>query len=94
MNMLFYYQDVLELIKNEVTPLVEGTTDTQQSKHKEDKMRDFKVLFFIHQCVDANNFKKVDNCESSKKNVENVGEGVCRTDKAKVVRLKTHKFQF
>lgn len=66
MNVLFGYQDVLEVIKNEVTTLVEGGTNAQQSKHKEKKTKDFKALFFIHQCVDADNFEKIGDSESYK----------------------------
>lgn len=64
--MLFGYQDVLEVINNRVTTLIEGATDAHQYKHKDDKTKDFKAVFLIHQCVDADNFEKVGDCESLK----------------------------
>lgn len=85
-RVLFGYQDVLEMIKNEVTTLVEDATDAQRSKHKKEKTKDFKALFFIHQCVDVNNFEKVGDCKSSKQ----AGKIL---EKTKVVRLQTNKCQ-
>ena len=63
---MFGYQDVLEVVKNVVNPLVEGATDAQRETHKEKKKKDFKALFLIHQCGDGDNFEKVGDCESSK----------------------------
>lgn len=87
MIVLFCYQDVLEVIKNDVNPLVEGAIVEQKTAHKEEKMKYFKVLYHIHQCVDVDNFEKVDDCTSSKKAwgiLEKCYEGA---DKAKAVRL-------
>lgn len=65
MKVLFDYQDVLDVIKNSVNPLVKGVTLEQRaSSHKEEKNKDFKTLILIHQCVDTNNFEKVGDCES------------------------------
>lgn len=36
MKVLFGYQDVLKVIKNDVNPLVEGATDAQQASYKEE----------------------------------------------------------
>lgn len=66
MKVLFGYQNILEVIKNMVSPLVEGTTTAQQATHKEEKKKYFKALFLIHKCVDGDNFEKVGDCESSK----------------------------
>lgn len=45
MKMLLGCLDVLEVIKNEMNPLVEGTTDAQRATHKEGKKKDFNALF-------------------------------------------------
>lgn len=66
MKVLFGYQNVLEVIKNGVNPLDQGTTDARRATHKEERKKDFKTLFFIHQYVDGDNFEKVSDCESSK----------------------------
>ncbi|XP_050890732.1 uncharacterized protein LOC127096165 [Lathyrus oleraceus] len=61
MKVLFDSQDVLEVIKNGVTPLVQNAAEAQQATHKEEKTEYFKVLFLIHQCIDGDNFEKVDD---------------------------------
>lgn len=48
MKVLFGYQDVLEVIKNGVTPLIQNATGAHQVMHKEEKKKDFKALLFIH----------------------------------------------
>lgn len=53
MKVLFGNQDVLEVIKNGVNPFVEGATTAQRTVHKEEKMKDFKALYLIHQCADV-----------------------------------------
>lgn len=93
MKVVFGYQDVLEVVKNEVTTLVEGAIYAQRSKHNEEKTKDYKVLFFVHECVDADNFEKVGDCESSKQTWEILEKVNLWDDKEKVVRLQTHKRQ-
>lgn len=65
-NVLFGYQYVFEVIKDSVNPLVEGATDAQRNTNNEEKTKDLKTLYLIHQCVYANNFEKVGDCTSSK----------------------------
>lgn len=55
--------------------------------------RKFKALFLIHQCVDGDNFGKVGYCKSSKQAWEFLEKAYTGVDKAKVVRLNTHKRQ-
>lgn len=76
MKMLFGYQDVLEVIKND-TPIIQNAN---------------KALFLIHQCVDGYNFEKV-RLRFIKTSLRDIRESLCRADKAKVVRLQTHKRQ-
>lgn len=45
MKVLFDYQDILEVVKNCVNPLVEGVTDAQRATHKEEKKKYFNALF-------------------------------------------------
>lgn len=90
---MFGYQDVLEVIKNEVTSLVEGATYAQSSTHKEENTKYYKVLFLIHQCVNADNFEKVGDCTTSKQTWEILEKTYAGANKEKVVRLQTHKRQ-
>lgn len=92
-NVLFDYQDVLEVIKNGVATLVEGATDPHRSKHKEEETKDFKALFFIHKCVDMDNFEKVGDCKSLNQAWEILEKAYIGSDKEKVVRLQNRKCQ-
>lgn len=53
--------------KNDVNPFVEDATVAQKIVHKEEKMKDFKILYLIHQYVNVDNFENVDDCTSSRK---------------------------
>lgn len=45
MKALFVYQDVLDMIKNGMSHVVECDTQEQRASHKEEKYKDLKVLF-------------------------------------------------
>lgn len=90
---LFDYQDVLEVIKNNVNPLVEVATVTKKITHKKEKKEDFKVLYLIHQSVNADNFEKVGDCTSSKQAQKILEKSYAGVDKEKVTRSQTHKRQ-
>ncbi|XP_073225532.1 uncharacterized protein [Cicer arietinum] len=94
MKVLFGYQDVLDMITNGITPIGKEATAAQQAKFKEDKKKDYKALFLIHSCVDSDNFEKVGNCDSAKTAWGILEKAYAGADKAKVVRLQTHKRQF
>ncbi|XP_073224917.1 uncharacterized protein [Cicer arietinum] len=94
MKVLFGYQDVLDMITDGITPLGKEATAAQQAKFKEDKKKDYKALFLIHSCVDSDNFEKVGDCDSTKTAWGILEKAYAGADKAKVVRLQTHKRQF
>ena len=48
MNVLFGYQDFLEVVKNSVNPCVEGATDAQRNSHKKKKTKDLRRLVIAH----------------------------------------------
>ncbi|XP_073225527.1 uncharacterized protein [Cicer arietinum] len=85
-KVLFGYQDVLDMITNDITPLGEEATTVQQAKFKEDKKKDYKALFLIHSCVDSDNFEKVGDCDSAKTAWGILEKAYAGADKAKVVR--------
>ncbi|XP_073220427.1 uncharacterized protein [Cicer arietinum] len=94
MKVLFGYQDVLDMITDGITPLGKEATAAQEVKFKEDKKKDYKALFLIHSCVDSDNFEKVGDCDSAKTAWGILEKAYAGADKAKVVRLQTHKRQF
>lgn len=58
MKALIGYQDVLKVIKNFVTLILEGVTYEQRFTHKKEKMKDYNALFFIHQCCHTPKFAR------------------------------------
>jgi hypothetical protein len=49
------------VVENGVTQLPENPTEAQRTEHRALKKKDFKAIFFIHQCVDLINFQKIEN---------------------------------
>lgn len=88
---IFCYQDVWDLVKNRVIPIEENVTDEQKTAHKDLRKKDYKSLFLIHQCVDLDNFEKVGDVDSSKEARDIMEKNFGGVEKAKKVRLQTHK---
>ncbi|GAU46507.1 hypothetical protein TSUD_285890 [Trifolium subterraneum] len=49
-------QEVQDVIQTGITSLAENATEAEQTAHRALKKKDFKAMFFIHQCVDLVNF--------------------------------------
>lgn len=78
-------------MKNGVTPIGENVMDEQKASHKYLKMKDYKSLFIIHQCVDPDDFEKVGDVDSSKELWNILEKSFGGVEKVKDVRLQTHK---
>lgn len=52
MKLLFRFQDVIEMVENDV----HGSSNSIEAQKKEATNRDGRALFLIHQCVDPNIF--------------------------------------
>ncbi|KAK2403406.1 putative mitochondrial protein [Trifolium repens] len=94
MKVIFGFQEVEEVVANGVTPLAENATEAQRTEHRALKKKDFKAMFFIHQCVDLINFQKIENASSSKECWDILEKGHSGNDKLKQVRLQTWKRKF
>jgi hypothetical protein len=77
-----------------VTPLPDNATEAQILEHMAMKKKDFKAMFFIHQCVDLVNFQKIENAATAKECWEILEKGHAGNEKLKEVRLQTLKRQF
>lgn len=66
MKVVFFYQDLWNLVKNEVKPIGKNDTDEQNGAHKDFNNKDYKSIFIIHQYVDLDNFDKVGDVDSTK----------------------------
>nr|KYP47387.1 hypothetical protein KK1_031001 [Cajanus cajan] len=87
MNALFGFQDVLDIVKNGYAPLVEPATEVQRQAFKENRKKDCKALFFLHQCVDGSHFEKIAFAETSKAAWDALAKACSGDDKLKRVKL-------
>ncbi|GAU19312.1 hypothetical protein TSUD_335980 [Trifolium subterraneum] len=94
MKVIFGFQEVQEVIEAGITPIAANATEAEQTAHRALKKKDFKAMFFIHQCVDLVNFQKIENATSSKECWDILEKGHSGNDKLKQVRLTTWKRQF
>ena len=60
----------------------------------ENKKKDCKALFFIHQSVDCNNFENITSARTTKKAQEILEKCYQGAKKIKKMRLKTLRRQF
>lgn len=94
MKVIFAYQEVQEVVDEGYPSLVEGATEAQRAVHRENKKKDNKALFFIHQCIDNAHFEKIASAKTSHeawKILEKCNEGA---DQLKKVRLQTLRRQY
>ncbi|GAU51473.1 hypothetical protein TSUD_95880 [Trifolium subterraneum] len=66
MKVIFRFQDVLEIVSDGVEDLAAEANEAQRTLHREQKKKDGKGLFIIHQCVDSNIFEKIIEEETAK----------------------------
>ncbi|KAJ1436593.1 Zinc finger, CCHC-type superfamily, partial [Sesbania bispinosa] len=59
MRVIFYFQEVLEIVKSGYSEIEENSSEQQKAAYREAKKKDCKALFLIHQCVDSANFEKI-----------------------------------
>ncbi|WVZ15014.1 hypothetical protein V8G54_012580 [Vigna mungo] len=64
LRVLFRYQDVNEVVEGEFQELPTGVADKVADKRKaEERKKDDKALFLIHQCVDDAHFEKIQHAK-------------------------------
>ncbi|XP_019459979.1 PREDICTED: uncharacterized protein LOC109359743 [Lupinus angustifolius] len=66
MKALMEYQDVDEIVEQGFPILAEGATEEQRKGHKENKKKNCKAMFLLHQCVDEAHFEKISGAPNSK----------------------------
>lgn len=94
MEVVFGFQEVLEVVKNGYQDLGENPDTTQQAAHKESKKKDCKALFLIHQSVDVGHFEKIASAKTSKEAWDILVKSHEGGEKLKKVKLQTFKRQF
>ena len=66
MKVIFRFQDVVEIVNDGVIELGANATDEQKAAYKDQRKKEGKTLFLIHQCVDLNVFEKIFEEETTK----------------------------
>ena len=89
MNGIFRFQDVVELLNDGVLELEANATETQKTAHKDQRKKDGKSLFLIHQCVDFDVFEKIIKEETAKGAWEKLKTLYGGDEKLKKVKLQT-----
>jgi hypothetical protein len=91
MKVIFRFQEVQDVVETGVEALPANVTEEQRSTHRAMKKKDFKAMFFIHQCVDLINFQKIENATTNKECWKILEKGHAGNEKLKQVRLQTLK---
>ncbi|PNX66031.1 F-box protein, partial [Trifolium pratense] len=94
MKVIFGFQEVQDVVETGVTPLPADANENQRTAHRNSKKKDFKAVFFIHQCVDVINFQKIENAGSAKECWDILAKCHEGNEKLKKVRLQTWKRKF
>ncbi|CAJ2667154.1 unnamed protein product [Trifolium pratense] len=94
MKVIFGFQEVQDVVETAITELAADATDNQRNAHRALKKKDFKAMFFIHQCVDLVNFQKIENATSAKECWDILEKAHSGNEKLKQVRLQTWKRKF
>ena len=79
MKAIMGFQEVIEIVETGLSDLPSTATEAQKTTHKEDKKKDCKALFLLHQCIDEAHFEKIAAAKTSHeawKILEKCNEGI------------------
>ncbi|XP_019450632.1 PREDICTED: uncharacterized protein LOC109352903 [Lupinus angustifolius] len=94
MNVLFGYQEVLDIIQEGYQSVGEDATEAQRLVHRDCKKRDCKALFMIHHCVDESNFEKISNAKTTKEAWDSLEKCYAGAEKVKKVKFQTLRREY
>lgn len=94
MQVIFAFQDVLDLVTSGYDALPENPTVEQSTTHKYAKKKDMRALFIIHQCVNPANFEKIAAAKTSKEAWDILNKSYDGVAKLKKVKLQTLRRQY
>ncbi|WVZ02998.1 hypothetical protein V8G54_023804 [Vigna mungo] len=89
MRVLFRYQDMNEVVEGEVQELPTGAADKRKV---EERKKDDKALFLIHQCVDDAHFEKIQHAKTAREAWSILVR--CHTGGEKIKKLQTLRRQY
>ena len=94
MKVIFRFQDVVEILNDGISQLEVNAMEAQTAAHKDQRKKDGKVLFLIHQCVDCDVFEKIIEEETTKGAWEKLKSLYGGDEKLKKVKLQTLRKQY
>uniref|UniRef100_A0A151UH28 Retrovirus-related Pol polyprotein from transposon TNT 1-94 n=1 Tax=Cajanus cajan TaxID=3821 RepID=A0A151UH28_CAJCA len=94
MKAIFGFQEVLDIVLSGYDELPETPTNAQRATFRDAKKRDCKALFYIHQCVDDNNFEKISLAKTAKEAWDILAQSYAGVERLKTVRLQTLRRQY
>ena len=94
MKALFGFQDVMDIVRDGFPEIGATATEAQRSTYKENKKKDCKAVWFIHQSVDEVNFHKISKASSSKQAWDILEKCYAGGDKIKKVKLQVLQRQY
>lgn len=94
MRVLFDYHEMLAIVDNGFAEPATTANDEQRTAYRENKKKDKKALYFIHQGVNDEVFEKIEGAETSKQAWDTLATSFTGADKVKKVRLQTLRRQF
>ncbi|RDX85679.1 hypothetical protein CR513_33095, partial [Mucuna pruriens] len=71
-SIIFGFQEVLEIKKNDIQEVEVGGIEVQMAIYNDSKKKDCKPLFLIYQCVDSANFEKIASINLSYGDVDKI----------------------
>lgn len=90
----FGAQGVLEIVQRGYEELGENPTEAQRIAIKDAKKMDYMALYYIHQCVDSNNFEKISKAATSKEAWDILGKYYTGGNKGKRIKLQSLRRKF
>lgn len=94
MKVIFRFQDVFEIVKNDIPTLEESANEAQRTTKKYHKKKDCKALFLIHQCVDEEIFENIVECETAINVWDTLAKTYLGIDNLKEMELQTLMRQY
>ncbi|BAU00313.1 hypothetical protein VIGAN_10189700, partial [Vigna angularis var. angularis] len=91
MQVLFRYQDVQEVVEGDYQEIPSGAADERKA---EERKKDNKALFLIHQCVDDAHFEKIQHAKTAREAWSILVRCHTGGEKIKKVKLQTLRRQY
>jgi len=94
MRILFDYHELGDVVESEVFRLVDNATEAQRVAHHDQKKKDKKALYLIHQGMNDETFEQIERSTTTSEVWTILSTNYKGDDKIKRVRLQTLRRQY